>query len=113
MSIEASGSGFIETSIATATAIIGSIFGVQKLIKVWRGSSLELDQIKAMHEELDRINTYNKTLSEELGKVQKDFLGLNKEIRDLSDENQQLHFEVKELTLEVQRLNNVIERERI
>lgn len=103
----------LEVVVTTVATVAGSVFGVQKLIKVWRGSSLELDQIKAMHEELDRINTYNKTLSEELGKVQKDFLGLNKEMRELSDENQQLHYEVKELTLEVKRLNSVIERERI
>lgn len=100
--------GFIQTSIATAVTAIGSVFGVQKLIKAWKGSSIELDLINAMHEELNRLNAYNKTLSEELGKVQQAFMQINREMRTLSEENQHLNYEVKDLTLEVQRLNSLI-----
>jgi hypothetical protein len=96
------------TSAATATALIGAVFGIQKLLKIWKGSSVELDLIIAMHEELNRLNTYNKTLSEELGKVQVDFLNINKEMRVLSEENQKLHYEVNGLTLEVKRLNELL-----
>lgn len=99
----------LQTSAATVMAALGSMFGIQRLIKIWKGSSVELDLIKAMHEELNRLSDYNAKLSKELGEVQKDFLSLNKDIRELSDENQQLHYEVKELTLEVKRLNEIIE----
>lgn len=99
---------FIQTSVATAITALGSVFGIQKLVKIWKGSSVELDLITAMHEELNRLSAYNKTLSEELGKVQLDFMNINREMRSLSDENQQLHYEVKDLTLEVQRLNHLI-----
>lgn len=98
----------LETSVATVTTALVSILGLQKITKIWKGSSAELDLIKTMHEELSRLGEYNKTLSEELGKVQKDFLALNREIRGLSDENQQLHSEVVALTLEVKRLKGLI-----
>lgn len=100
---------FLQTSAATAITALGSVFGIQKLIKMWKGSSVELDLINAMHEELNRLSAYNKTLSEELGKVQKDFMDINREMRILSDENQQLCYEVKDLTLEVQRLNRLVD----
>lgn len=94
-----------QTSAATATALIGSVFGVQKLLKMLRGSTVELELINALAGELKRINEYNQTLSKELGDVQKDFIRINKDLRDLSEENQKLHYEVTSLTLEVQRLN--------
>jgi predicted nuclease with TOPRIM domain len=97
-----------QTSAAAATALVGAVFGIQKLLKTWKGSSAELDVITAMHEELNRLSAYNKTLSEELGKVQVDFLNINKEMRVLSEENQKLHYEVNGLTLEVKRLNNLL-----
>ena len=98
----------IQTSLATAVTAIGSIFGIQKVIRMWRISSVDLDLIKAMHEELNRLNDYNKVLSEELGKVQNDFLKLNREMRELSNENQHLNTEVNKLTNEVQRLNSLV-----
>ena len=98
----------VQTSASTAGVLIGGLFGIQKLLKAWRGNSVELDLIKAMHEELNRVSAYNKIVSEELGQVQKEFLDLNKVIRELSNENQQLHYDVKKLTLEVERLTGVL-----
>lgn len=98
----------VQAGVATAVAAVGSMFGIQRLIKSWKGSSVELDLINAMHEELNRLSAYNKTLSEELGKVQIDFLKLNREMRELSNENQHLNTEVNKLTNEVQRLNSLV-----
>lgn len=103
---------FIRNSLAAMVAGAGSVFGIQKAVKTWKGSSAELGLIKTMHEELLRLGQYNKTLSEELGKIQNDFLKLNREMRELSDENQNLHSEIHTLTLEVKRLRGLIKAQK-
>lgn len=93
---------------AVAGVFLGASFGLQRLLKSWKENSAGTDIITLMHQELERLGIYNKTMSLELGSLQAELISLNKQIRNLSSENQSLHNEVSSLTTEVSRLTNLL-----
>ncbi len=97
-----------QTTTVVATAIIGAIFMIQKLLKGFKETATESNVMTIMNEELKRLSTTNRVLSEELAKFQMEIIALNKQLNTLSMENQKLHNEVSLLTKEVNRLQDII-----
>jgi hypothetical protein len=97
-----------ETLAAIAAGLVGTVIGIQTIIKGWKESRTESSIITLMHTELERMSSQNILLSSELNKLQVEIIHLNKEIRDLSVENQKLYREVASITSEVSLLREVI-----
>lgn len=108
--ISETGSTIAQVAATVAVAIIGAIFGLQKLLKGWSESSTETSVMKTLHEELNRMATQNKVLGEELGKFQLEVIKLNNQLSELTIENNRLHREVVRLTEEVARLQGIVAR---
>lgn len=89
-------------------AIVGTIFGIQKMLKGWKETSTESSILSTMHEELTRMSAHNKVLSEELAKFQLEVMRLNSQLTDLTIENRKLHSEVVSLTKQVGELQSII-----
>lgn len=94
---------------AIAFGLFGLVMGLQKMMRGWKETSAETSVITLMHEELERMSTHNKILSQELASLQVEILNLNKELRNLTSENQKLHQEVASLTDEVSRLQGLLQ----
>jgi peptidoglycan hydrolase CwlO-like protein len=97
-----------ETLAAIAAGLVGTVIGIQSVVKGWKESKTESNIITLMHSELERMSSQNILLSSELNKLQVEIIHLNKEIRDLSSENQKLYHEVASITSEVSLLRDVI-----
>lgn len=97
-----------QTAGMIVVAILGMIFGIQKILKGWNESSTETSVLKTMHEELTRMASHNKILGEELNKFQLEVLRLNNQLTELTLENRRLHSEIVSLTEEVTRLQTII-----
>lgn len=102
------------TDIATmaaggAAGLVAIAIFLQKFLTSWHSSRAENSVLTMLHAELDRMNEQNQHLSQEVGKLQTEILGLNRELRTLTHENQKLHLEINMLTGEVSRLKQALE----
>lgn len=93
---------------AVAAGAVGLVIGVQKLLKGWKETSAETSILTTMHNELNRLASQNKILSDELQKFQLEVMKLNNQLTDLNIENHSLKNEVIALTKEVTRLQESI-----
>jgi len=98
-----------QTATMVVIALVGAIFGIQKILKGWKETSTESNLISLMHGELTRLSTHNAVLAEELAKFQLEVVSLNKQINNLTVENNRLYAEIAALTNEVNRLQEMIE----
>ena len=98
-----------QTATVVVIALVGAIFGIQKILKGWKETSTESNLISLMHSELTRLSTHNAVLAEELAKFQLEVVSLNKQINNLTVENSRLYAEIAALTNEVNRLQEMIE----
>ncbi len=98
-----------QIATGVVVAIIGMIFGVQKMLKGWKETSTETSVLSMMHTELTRLSSHNSVLAEELAKFQLEVVSLNKQLNSLTIENNRLHNEVVTLTSEVNRLQKMLE----
>lgn len=94
----------VQTISVGALAIIGLVIGTQKLLKDWRSTQAETNIINIMHQEIERMNTQNTNLSNELGKLHEEIIELNNQISKLNIENNRLQQELSRLTLELKSL---------
>ena len=93
---------------AVAAGSLGLILGLQKILKGWKETSAESSILTMMHNELNRLSSQNKILSDELQKFQLEVVKLNNQLTDLNIENHSLKNEVIALTKEVTRLQESI-----
>lgn len=98
-----------QTATMVVIALVGAIFGIQKILKGWKETSTESNLISLMHSELTRLSAHNAVLAEELAKFQLEVISLNKQINNLTVENNRLYAEIAALTNEVNRLQEMIE----
>jgi predicted nuclease with TOPRIM domain len=82
-----SNSSIAQTATYVVFALVGIVFGIQKLLKNWKETSTETNIIGLMHEELTRLSKHNQTLAEELNKFQLEVLKLNRQLDELTREN--------------------------
>ena len=97
-----------EYAAAIVFAIVGLVFGIQKLLKGWKQTEAETSIITLMHQELERLSSQNKILITEISSLQSEIIKLNRELRTMTDENQKLHAEVVMLSSEVGRLHELL-----
>lgn len=98
-----------QIATGVVVAIVGMVFGVQKMLKGWKETSTETSVLSLMHTELTRLSAHNAVLADELAKFQLEVVSLNKQLNSLTIENNRLHNEVVTLTNEVNRLQKMLE----
>jgi cell division protein FtsB len=86
---------------AVIVAIVGLIYGIQKLPNRWKESKVEASLVEMVHQELERLSAQNTLLSEEIAKLQTQVFSLIKEINSLSIDKERLKKEVIELRKKV------------
>lgn len=98
-----------QVATGIVVAVVGMIFGIQKMLKGWKETSTETSVLSLMHTELTRLSAHNAVLADELSKFQLEVVSLNKQLNSLTIENNRLHNEVVTLTSEVNRLQKMLE----
>jgi regulator of replication initiation timing len=91
----------VETFGLIAVGMISLSFAIKKLLKDWGNSNTEQNIINLLKEEISRMSEQNKTLSLELGRLQKEIIDLHDLVTNLSSENGSLRIEISALTNEL------------
>lgn len=93
---------------AIVVAIIGVIYGLQKLPNRWKESKVESSLLEMMHQELERLSAQNTILTTELSKLQLEVLKLTKELNSLTLENEHLKEEINLFSKQIERLQSTL-----
>lgn len=98
------------TQLAAAAVVgIGAlVIGIQGILRNWKRNASEGSLLQMMHEELERMNSQNMTLSQEIGKLQTELIRLSTQLTALTIENQKLQTEVSSLNEEISRLHTLM-----
>lgn len=101
-------SSLSQLAIAAVLALVGLSVGLQALLKNWKSSSTESALLRMMHTELERMSKQNKTLADEISKLQMELIKLSNQLSTLTRENQKLQTEVSSLNQEISRLHSLM-----
>ncbi len=94
-----------QIAAAFVIGLLAIAVGLQTILKNWKSSNTENSLLQMMHTELERMSIQNKTLADEISKLQMELIKLSNQLSTLTHENHKLQGEVSGLNQEISRLH--------